>query len=209
MAITTDTRDGLTLSCSPSKEGETVVFEYSLVNAGGRDAYVSDAGPQIDPTGKSITAEPDAVTIWRGEDGYANVLKGVAALPRDRDVPGMVMPLMHRLAPGARIERRLVLALPLAEHSPYYSLGPVGDYRLAEIVGVRLGIDVLPNPPAAIDLPGGAAPLPFAPAPVPYADAYVDIGVRGTLPLLRRLACSFRAHGLHLMLRTDAYPRPE
>jgi hypothetical protein len=206
MAMTTDTRDGITLSCSPSKDGDTVVFEYTLQNASNREAYVSDAAPRID--GKTIVADPDAVAVWLGKDRYANVLKGVAALPTERDIPGVVMPLMLRLAPGQRIERRLVLALPLAEHSPYYGIGTVRDYRLSDIEGVRLGIDVLPSPPATIPIPN-RQPVPFAPTPVPYADGYVDIGVRGTLPLLRRLACSFRARGLHLMVRTAEYPRPD
>jgi hypothetical protein len=44
---------------------------------------------------------------------------------------------------------------------------------------------------------------------VGFAESYVEIGVRGTLPLLRRVSCSFRAKGLHLLVRTDAYPRPD
>lgn len=206
MAATTDTREGITLSCSPSKEGETVVFDYTVSNGSNRDAYVSDAAPKVQ--GKAALADPDGVSVWLGHDRYANVLKGVAPMPADRDLLGRVMPLMRRLAPGERLEQRLVLELPLAEHSPYFGLGSVRDYRLAEIEGVRLAIDVLPSPGPGIAVQG-AAPMPFAPRPVGYAEGYVDIGVRGTLPLLRRLVCGFRARGLHLMVRGDDYPRPE
>lgn len=198
MTELTDTRDGITLSCSPEKQGDSVVFSYSVTNAGTATAFVADAAMKIDPVARVAEADPDGVTVWRGADNYAHVLKGVAALPTDRTTPGRVMPLMHALAPGARIERVLTLALPLAEHSPYFSIGNLRDYRLSEIDGVTLSLDVLPAPPP-----------PFAARPVAYAPEYVDVGVRGTLPLIRRLSCGFRARGLHLMLRTDAYPRPE
>jgi hypothetical protein len=198
MAAQVDTRDGVTLSCTPSREGETVVFAYSLANGGHGTVYAADAGTRTDAQAGTAVADPGIVTVWRAQDGYAHVLKGVAPLPEDRDVPGRIMPLMVRLEPGARIERRLVLALPLAEQSDYYSLGPVREYRIEDIEGIRLSVDVLTAPP-----PG------FEPQAVGFAESYVEIGVRGTLPLLRRVSCSFRAKGLHLLVRTDAYPRPD
>lgn len=198
MAELTDTRHGITLACSPEKQGDTVVFTYSVTNAGTVTAFVADAAMKIDSAARTVEADPDGVTVWRGADNYAHVLKGVAELPTDRTTPGRVMPLMHALAPGARIERVLTLALPLAEHSPYFAIGNLRHYRLSEIEGVTLSLDVLPAPPP-----------PFEARPVPYAPDYVDVGVRGTLPLMKRLSCAFRARGLHLMLRTDSYPRPE
>ena len=194
----TEIRDGITLTCAPDKQGEVIVFTYSIANGGHTEAYVSDAGTLIDAKARTASADPDAVSIWLSPDRFATVLKGVAPLPDDRDIPGVVMPLMTRLAPGARLERTLTLALPLAEHSPYYSLANVRDYRLGEIEGMRLAIDVFAKVP-----PG------FTPSPVAYAPDHVDIGVRGTLPLLTRLACTFPARGLHLMVRTGAYPRPD
>lgn len=194
----TDVRDGITLTCAPEKQGESIVFTYSLANGGHGDAFVSDAGMRIDPKARTASADPDAVAVWLSPDRYATVLKGVAPLPEERDVPGVVMPLMRRLAPGERLERTLKLALPLAEHSAYYAIGNLRDYRLVEIEGLRLAVDVLAKVP-----PG------FAPAPVPYAPEHVDIGVRGTLPLLTRLSCRFAARGLHLMVRGGAYPRPD
>lgn len=194
----TDVRDGVTLTCTPEKQGDTIVFTYSVANGGSGEVFVSDAGTRIDTAARTASADPDAVSVWLLADRYAMVLKGVAPLPEDRDVPGVVMPLMVRLAPGARIERTLALALPLAEHSPYFSLGNLRDYRLSEIEGMRLAIDVLAKVP-----PG------FAPRPVAYAPEHVDIGVRGTLPLLTRLSCRFAAKGLHLLTRLGAYPRPD
>jgi hypothetical protein len=194
----TDVRDGITLTCSPDKQGENLVFTYSLANGGNAEAFVSDAGLRVDPKARTASADPDAVSVWLSPDRFATVLKGVAALPPERDVPGVVMPLMLRLAPGARIERTLTLALPLAEHSPYYGMRNLRDYRLTEIEGVRLAVDVLARVP-----PG------FAPKPVAYAPEHVDIGVRGTLPLLTRLSCRFPARGLHLMVLGEPYPRPD
>lgn len=195
---TTDVRDGITLTCSPEKQGDAIVFSYSLANGGHAEAYVSDAGTRINPAARTASADPDAVTIWLSPDRFATVLKGVAPLPEERDVPGVVMPLMTRLAPGARIERTLSLALPLAEHGPYDSVANLRDYRLSEIEGIRLAIDVFARVP-----PG------FVANPVAYAPEHVDIGVRGTIPLLTRLSCRFPARGLHLMVRTGPYPRPD
>jgi hypothetical protein len=195
---TTDVRDGITLTCSPEKQGETIVFSYSIANGGHGEAFVSDAGTKVDMAARTASADPDAVSIWLSPDKFATVLKGVAPLPEERDVPGLVMPLMVRLAPGARIERTLTLSLPLAEQSSYYSVANLRDYRLGEIEGLRLAVDVLARVPAG-----------FVAKPVAYAPAHVDIGVRGTLPLLTRLSCRFPARGLHMMVRTGAFPRPD
>jgi hypothetical protein len=194
----TDTRDGITLTCTPEKQGDTIVLAYTLANAGPTQAYAADAMPKIDPQARTATPDPDAVAVWLTQDRFATVLKGVAALPQDRDVPYTVMPLMAALPPGARIERTLSLSLPLAEHGPYHGLANVRDYRLTEIEGITLAIDVLAR------LPEG-----FAPKPVAYAPDHLDIGMRGTLPLLTRLTCRFPARGLQLMMRIGAYPRPD
>jgi hypothetical protein len=91
-----------------------------------------------------------------------------------------------------------VLSLPLAEHSPYFAIGNLRTFRLTDIEGVRLLLDVFPAPDANFVAPS-----------VPYAEEYFDVGVRNTLPLFIRLSCDFRARGLHLMMRNDSYPRPE
>lgn len=196
--MATDVRDGITLTCAPEKQDEAIVFTYSIANGGQADAYVSDAGTRIDTAARTASPDPDAVSVWLSTDRFATVLKGVAALPEDRAIPGVVMPLMVKLAPGARVERTLILTLPLAEHSPYYSVANLREYRLGEIEGIRLAVDVFARVP-----PG------FVANPVAYAPGHVDIGVRGTLPLLTRLSCRFPARGLHLMVRTGAYPRPD
>lgn len=195
---TTDIRDGITLTCAPEKQDDTIVFTYSIANGGHADAYVSDAGTRVDTVARTASPDPGMVSVWLSADRFATVLKGVAALPDERDVPGVVMPLMVKLAPGARLERTLTLTLPLAEHSTYYSVANLREYRLGEIEGMRLAIDVFARVP-----PG------FVAVPVAYAPGHVDIGVVGTLPLLTRLSCRFPAKGLHLMVRTGAYPRPD
>ncbi len=198
MGTTTSTRDSITLTCTPEKQGDTIVFAYTVKNDGRAPAYVSDAETRLDMKARTAEADPNGVTIWRGGEGYAHVLKGVAPWPTDRTTLGRVMPLMVRLAPGAVIARKLVLPMPLAEHSPYYGIGNLRDYSMTEIEGVRLLVDVLPEPDPA-----------FVAEAVPYAKGMFDVGVRGTLPLMRRLACDFRAHGLHLMIRNASYPRPD
>lgn len=130
--------DNLVLTAAPEKVEETVVFAYSVVNAGRIDAYVFDALALDDPATREPRLDPDAVTVWRSQDGYAHVLKGIAPLPTDSDVWRSLNPLALLVPPGGRIDRRLVLPLPLAEQSPYFPLAGLRQYRLTDIEGVRL-----------------------------------------------------------------------
>jgi hypothetical protein len=198
MPTLTDSMDAITLACSPEKDGDTIVFTYSLANAGQADAYASDAEPAFDKAARAWIAAPDGVAVWRGAEAHACILKGVPPLPVDRILLYHARPLMVAMVPGARIERRLTLRLPLAEHSPYFGIGPVQDYRLTEIEAIRLAIDIVTAPPP-----------PFEAKPVPYAPDYVEFGRHSPVSLYRRLSCTLRTRGLHLLMRRDTYPRPE
>lgn len=194
----TDTRDGITLTCTPERQGETIIMTYGVANGGTSVAYVSDAGMRVEPSTRTASADPDQVSIWLTHDRYAKVLKGVPPPPEDADVLFTIMPLMVALEPGASIARTLILALPLAEQSPYFGVGNLRDYRLAEIEGMVLAIDVFARVPSG-----------FVPRPVSYAPGHVNIGVRGTIPLLTRLSCRFPTRGMQMMVLTHAYPRPD
>ncbi|MCC6716249.1 MAG: hypothetical protein IT555_00030 [Acetobacteraceae bacterium] len=198
MPTATAQRDDVVLTCSPEKTADTIVINYGISNRGRAPVYVADAMPRIDSATKTVAADPDAVTIWRGANNHAHVLKGLAALPTDRMVFGRVYPLMARIEPGAALDRVLTIALPMAEHSPYFSVTNLRSYRLTDIEGITV----------AIDMVVARAPEPQA-VTVDYAPELFAIPPAEMLARSQRLACSFSAKGLHLMMRTDTYPRPD
>jgi hypothetical protein len=193
-ATTTD----LVLSCTPEKVEDRIVFAYEIANRGTDSWYVMDALVGVDWTTRKARLEPGAATIWQGGDGYAHVLVGLAPVPTDRNIAMRVFPVSVALAPQATLRRKLELRLPLAEQSPYYPLGNLRDYRMAEIAGITLLVDALPASAAGLVLtPSGVSP------------EHVQAMSADTVRDLRRLRVSFRAQGLQLMTRTDAYPRPD
>lgn len=197
MPAITSSRDQLMLSATPEKIGETIVFSYTVQNTGPGDAYVFDCILVDDPATHTAVLDCEQVTIWRSADGYAEVLRGIAPLPIDRDVWRSIIPSAARLGSGMGLERRLVLPIPLAEQSPYFHVGHMREYRLTEIEGIRLHVEtVRPTVPGFSAVPLDVAPDAFA------------IGAENLEDDLTRLTVSFRAKGLHLMTRIDAYPRP-
>jgi hypothetical protein len=186
------------LTCDIARVDDSIVFTYALTNHSGSAVFVMDADIAIDPATQRRSANPAGATAWLGADGYAQVLKGVPAMPSGVEAEDRIMPLALRLDPGKRLERRLAQPMPLVEYSPYSPIGLLREYRLAPIQGVALNVDVLP-----------------ASAPGLVVDAR-DIGrpwlrviAQESVVLFRRLTCGFRARGLHMLARLDEYPRPD
>ena len=197
MPVTTTTLGDLALTCDIARDGDAIVFTYSLANQGRAPVFVADANPLADPATGRRRADPASATTWLGADGQAHVLKGTAPLPPTADPVAPILPLGTWLDAGKRIERRLTERLPLAEHSPYVPLGNLAEYRLAPIQGVALTVEVLPALPGLV-----AEARDIARGIWRVADAEAAAG------LAQRLTCAFRARGLFMLARKDAYPRP-
>ncbi len=198
MPVTTATIGDITLTCDIAREGDTIVFTYSLTNQGRAAMLVLDAVPRANPNTGRHTADPGAVTIWLGADNQAHVLKGTAPLPEGADPEAPILPLGTRLESGKRLDRRHSERLPLAEHSPYIPTGLLSEYRLAPIQGVALTVEILPALPGLI-----AEARDIARGWWRISDA------EAAAALTQRLTCAFRARGLFMLARLDAYPRPE
>src|ERR1700733_11812645 len=110
---------GLELTCHPTREGHTFVFDYSLLNPGHQVVYVHDAMPAVDRETKAARANMKALSIVHSESGDAVVGKFIPPMPNAVRPAMPVTPLAHRLASGETMERRLVAPAPLAETSPY------------------------------------------------------------------------------------------
>ena len=197
MPVTTTTIGDLALTCDIARDGDAIVFTYSLANQGRAAVFVADASPLADPATGRRRADPGSATTWLGADGQAHVLKGTAPLPPTADPEAPILPLGIWLDAGKRIERRLAERLPLAEHSPYVPLGNLAEYRLAPIQGVALTVEVLPALPGLL-----AEARDIARGVWRIADGEAAAG------LAQRLTCAFRARGLFMLARRDAYPRP-
>lgn len=186
------------LTCTPEKVDDRIVLAYSLTNRGSIAVYVMDAILGMDSATRTPVLIPGTPTIWLGRDNYAHVLNGLALLPTDHEVRVRVIPVSLRLEPGTSVTRTIELREPIAEMSPYYSLGPVRDYRAVSIEGITLHIDILPtNVQGLREEPVAVSPL------------HTRANAEYLAASLQRVSVSFRAKGLHLMVRTDAYPRPE
>ena len=198
MPVTTATIGDITLTCDIAREGDTIVFTYSLANQGRAPMLVLDASPVANPTTGRQTADTNAVTTWLGADHHAHVLKGTTPLPEGADPEAPILPLGTRLEPGKRLDRRHTERLPLAEHSPYIPPGLLSEYRLAPIQGVALTVEILPALPGLI-----AEARDIARGWWRISDP------EAAAALTQRLTCAFRARGLFMLARLDAYPRPE
>jgi hypothetical protein len=121
----------VTLSCRPEFPPGKLRLNYALSNGGAEDCYVLDLLPGIDPESKQAVVDVNKVYLCATAGG-ALILKGIPPLPQ-ADVKARVMPLGTKLPPGQTLERRLELALPLREQSPYYAPLPDKDHDLIKV----------------------------------------------------------------------------
>jgi hypothetical protein len=196
MASATATSGEVTLTCDIARVEDSIVFSYSLANAGRGAVLVMDAFPVRDAgTGRQMAVP--GVATWLGADGRAHVLKGSAPMPATVDPEAPILALGMRLEPGKRIERRHAEPMPLGEHSAYVPTANLREYRMAPIQGVALTVEVLPALPGLV-----AEARDIARGWWRVADPEAAAG------LVQRLTCGFRARGLFMLVRKDDYPRP-
>ncbi|MGE3743264.1 MAG: hypothetical protein AB7I59_27605 [Geminicoccaceae bacterium] len=188
---------GVTLTCQPGREGEVLVFPYTVINNSGGDIYVLDAVPELDPESGAPRVNLNTAVVARGEDGFAHILRGIAPLPRDRSVAMRVIPLGTRVPQGGTLERRFTLNEPLHETGPYHPDLPLSRYRLRDIKGVILTVHYL-----------AASAEGFGAAPVDYAAEVFRVFSKNTIGDTRAVSCQMPARGLNILVRTDDFPRP-
>jgi len=87
------------LSCRPGKEGNTLVFPYTVENPSGADVYVMDAMPTVDAATRRCH-QSRVVPVIHGPGTDATIGRFIALLPTDRRVSMPVIPLARRLPHG-------------------------------------------------------------------------------------------------------------
>lgn len=192
-----DAGGDVALDCQPSREGDELVFAYTLTNTGHGDIYVLDALPEMDPETGKARVNLDSAVVTRGEDDFAHILRGIAPLPKDRTVSVRIIPLATKLPAGATLERRLTVDIPLHETGPYHPDLPIGKYRQRDIRGVILTAQYL-----------AASAEGFGATPVDFAPGLFRVFARNTVGEAASVSCRFSTRGLSILVRTDDFPRP-
>jgi len=186
----------ISLSCRPGKEGQLLVFPYMAQNRGSTAAYVMDAVASVDEETGEPKANPQAIVVLHGPGDDATVGKFIAPLPTDRRIAMPVIPLARLLTPGATLEGRVEIPIPLAETSPYFADLPLRQYESVEIKGIvfRIGYWV-----TGID---GLAAVPSE-----YAPDLFTVVTRDTVRSARLVSQRLPVRSLQLFRRTDEFPR--
>lgn len=186
----------LNLACQPGKEGSYLIFPYQIRNEGNIDAYVMDAVANVNAETGEAAADRRSVVVVHGPGEEATVGRFVAPLPPDRRIAMPVVPLARLLVPGATLEGRVDLPMPLAETSPYFADLTLRQYDVVEVKGVVFCVGYW--------LAGstGLAALPAEYAPDLYALATRD-ATKGA----RLVSAHFGTKPMQLFRRTGAFPR--
>src|SRR5687767_2920135 len=107
------------LKCRVELSPETLTMHYTVTNRSEADIYALDAFPMVDQASRTGYADLNGVYICERQGGMVHLLKGIPPLP-PKTVTVRIIPLGTKLAPGAQIERKFGLELPLREKSVYY-----------------------------------------------------------------------------------------
>jgi hypothetical protein len=181
----------VTFQSRPEMAGNELTFSYVAINEGPGEVYVADAFHRVDPVTRTPSADREAVVIALQADGYALILRGLPPMP-PFPVTRRVIPLMHRLHSGERLERRVPVPLPLAETSPYQPYGNIRDYVMRPIEGVVLALDWI-----------SAGADGFVATPAAGAEDLFTIYVANLTQDMQRLASRFPARGLSILQRAS------
>ena len=115
---------------------------YTIQNAGAARVLVFDRLYQTDPTGFR-TVDPDLVFRWLENDGLYRIAKMVPAIPKGQKFEVPEVPYARILEPGAAIDGRVLVPVPLDQSLPYDVVaGPLDTKQISGIV-LTIGFAVM------------------------------------------------------------------
>jgi hypothetical protein len=176
----------LTLTCQPGREGDELVFPYTIQNTTEAAAWIMEGFV----TSAGNIGSPSFVAMG-GEE--ATIGRLIPPLPEDRTILFALTPVARRLEPGQTLASRLVVPLPLVESNAYLPDLPVRRHTMTGLSSVRLAVAVWPatlEGLAALEV-SGMARL-----------AGPDLRAHQRLVEAR-----FAVHGLHILRRKDGLGR--
>lgn len=109
----------VTITAEARSTETQLVVAYHLRNGLPRPIYVRDQ--MIGHKDQTEVIDPDAAYVCWQEPKTVRLARAVLPLPTDFDIYKMEVPYARKVAPGATIEGKIVLAKPVHEISPYYS----------------------------------------------------------------------------------------
>jgi hypothetical protein len=181
---------GVRLTCNPSKSGNVLLFPYTVENQGAGDIYAAHAMPG------AAAPNDTAAVVMAGDGGDAIIGKFATPLPTDRRIFLPQSPLARRLPPGASLEGRIEIPLPLAETSPYFPDLTLRQYEIVELKGVIVTIGYWP-----------AETTDLIARPAPNAPDLLTIITADPVGSAKLASQRFPTNALQLFRRKDAFSR--
>ncbi len=184
------------LQCQPNREGNWLVFPYTVQNNHPAAVLVMDAMPRVDRETRETTANDQAALTLLAPGNTAVIGKLMAPVPQDR-LMTPDLPLCVLLQPGEVMQRLLRIPLPLAEHSPY-----LPELRLREYDPVALQGCILAIGWWQAQQPG------LQHAPAAYAPGHHVVAASAPrLPPAQTAMQRFPINKLEMLKRRDDFPR--
>ncbi len=143
VASDTDFASGAKLDLRWSVSEAAVEIAYRLSNGGRGKVVVFDRMHWRDESGRQ-NPDPKYALVAIGRDGSVTVDKLAPQVPDEIDVMNPYMPYGRVVAPGAVLEGRAVLRLPLKQALPY-SVGKGDLPAMTSRAVFRLGIAAFPD----------------------------------------------------------------
>jgi hypothetical protein len=186
----------ISLDCQPGKEGEFLIFPYQLRNLSPVSVYVMEATGRIEDGG-ALIADRGSAVVMHGPGEDVTIGRIAAPLPVDRRIAVPVVPLARLLAPGAALDGRVQVSVPLAETSPYFADLPLRRYEMTEVSSVVFCVGYWA---------AGADGVSVLAAD--YAPGLFMLTARNTARSARLVSSRFRTRPMQLFRRTGQFPRP-
>ena len=168
-----------------------LIAAYAVENRTAGSIVVFDRLFLTLPTGQRVV-EPDRAYVTVTSESVLRVEKVLAPLPLDRDVESPEVPYVRVLAPGAKLEGRAVVMIPILTLPPYGRPATGAASERARTAVFRIGYAVVDDAASAVPIGApddGVWSVPFAWATTrqqmlqgPLIE--IDLGVVRPLPAL-------------------------
>jgi hypothetical protein len=135
-------------------QGNILLLEYKIVNRREKPIYLFNVLWSWNKN-SSYVVSPEPVYISLKHEKLVNLTKGIAPLPRWREVELRIVPFATKVNPGQQFSETLSLSLPLEEYNPYFPANEQSRYKVMtaerlvfslQFISEMEGLKVVPSP---------------------------------------------------------------
>lgn len=126
----------VSLTGAAAVEGEQLVVLYKVTNTGKVPVFLRDVMPGYGAEG--VFVNPASAYAFHEPPDGLRLVRAELQIPEELDVAKKEVPFARTLAPGASLEGRIALDVPVRETSPFYP--PPGHWHEVTCHRVRLVI---------------------------------------------------------------------